>query len=336
MSTPTRHPPTARPIRTRSTRRRRYLFLVAAALLVLGAIYDNYRPDIERARARIATGSEIVQTPCGPIEYAEVGSGAPVLLAHGAGGGFDQGLYFGRDLAARGLRVIAMSRFGYLRTPLPADASAAKQADAHACLLDALGVKRAAIIGASAGAPSATQLALRHPQRTSALVLLVPAIYADTDSSVQPPPHTALLFDTALRSDLLFWLAPRIARDTVLRNILGTPPEVVATATPEEQARVQDMLDLILPVSERRPGLVNDAKVVSTLGRYELERIEVPTLVISVADDQFGTFRTGRHAAERIPRARFVGYDRGGHLWVGHHREVLEEIATFVRTYRGN
>jgi pimeloyl-ACP methyl ester carboxylesterase len=52
-----------------------------------------------------------------------------------------------------------MSRFGYLRTPLPADASAAAQADAHACLLDALGIRRAAIVGASAGAPSAMQFA---------------------------------------------------------------------------------------------------------------------------------------------------------------------------------
>ena len=34
----------------------------------------------------------------------------------------------------------APSRFGYLRTPLPSDASPAAQADAHSCLLDALGL----------------------------------------------------------------------------------------------------------------------------------------------------------------------------------------------------
>ncbi len=56
-----------------------------------------------------------------------------------------------------------MSRFGYLRTPMPADASAAAQTDAHMCLLDALGIRQAAIMGGSAGAPSALQMAIRHP-----------------------------------------------------------------------------------------------------------------------------------------------------------------------------
>lgn len=87
-----------------------------------------------------------------------------MLVVHGAGGGFDQGLAIGAPLAARGYRVIAMSRLGYLRTPLPAEASAAAQGDAHACLLDALGLERAAVVAASAGAPSALQLALREAE----------------------------------------------------------------------------------------------------------------------------------------------------------------------------
>ena len=87
--------------------------------------YSSYRGEIVVAEARVSSGSRIVDTPCGPIEYALIGKGAPVLLVHGAGGGFDQGLEFGRPLAERGFTVIAMSRFGYLRTPLPADASPA-------------------------------------------------------------------------------------------------------------------------------------------------------------------------------------------------------------------
>jgi 2-hydroxy-6-oxonona-2,4-dienedioate hydrolase len=44
-----------------------------------------------------------------------------VLIVHCAGGGYDQGLAFGEPLSS-GWRIIAMSRFGYLRTPLPPDA----------------------------------------------------------------------------------------------------------------------------------------------------------------------------------------------------------------------
>jgi pimeloyl-ACP methyl ester carboxylesterase len=311
-------------------------FLAAVILVAgfLGLTWIQYRHDIAHERRRVLTGSQIAQTRCGPIEYASAGSGPPVLLVHGAGGGYDQGLALGAPLARRGVRAIAMSRFGYLRTPLPADASAAAQADAHACLLDALGIRRAAILGASAGAPSAMQFVLRHPDRSSALVLLVPAIYAPRAGGAPPvktPAGTRFLFESALQSDFLFWAAIRLARPVVTRAILATPPDVVKNADAAEQARVASLLRQILPVSVRRAGLLNDAAVTSTLPRYELERIAVPTLAISMADDLFGTFDGARYTAEHVPGARFKGYLSGGHVWVGHHEEILAEIAAFLK-----
>ena len=309
---------------------------LVVAVGLIAVVYAAYRSDIGEARERLATGSAIAQTRCGPIEYKTAGDGPAVLFVHGAGGGFDQGLDFVEPLVKRGLRVVLMSRFGYLRTPLPADASAAAQADAHACLLDALKIERAAVFGASAGAPSSMQFALRHPQRCTALVLLVPAAYvprAGGAASLETPPGTQFLFETALKSDFLFWAAMRFARDTVLRAVLATPPKVVAQASADEQARVARLMELILPVSPRRLGLLNDAAVTSSLPRYELERIAAPTLVISVADDLFGTYEAARYTAEHIPRARFIGYPSGGHVWVGHHREVMAEIAAFLGRY---
>lgn len=49
---------------------------------------------------------------------------------------------------------------------------------AHACLLAALKIERVAAIGGSAGAPSAMQLCLRHPEMSSAVVLLFPIAFA--------------------------------------------------------------------------------------------------------------------------------------------------------------
>src|SRR5262249_35660184 len=147
-------------------------------------------------------------------------------------------------------RVIAVSRFGYLRTPLRADASPAAQADAHACLLDALGIRRAAIVGASAGAPSSMQFALRHPERCAALVLLVPAAYAPRaggGTALKTPAWTEFLFDTALRSDFLFWAAIRVANEGLIGAILATPPEVVEKADAGEKARAMQMLEHTLP-----------------------------------------------------------------------------------------
>jgi pimeloyl-ACP methyl ester carboxylesterase len=149
--------------------------------------------------------------------------------------------------------------------------------------------KRRLVAGASAGAPSTIQFALRHPQRTRAIVLLVPAGRAPGNAAVTPA-ATEFLFDTALRSDLLFWAATRIARDTTITSILATPPAQVHGASVAEQRRVGEMLDRILPVSARRLGLLNDARIVSTLAPLPLERIGTPALVISVRDDGFGTW----------------------------------------------
>jgi len=323
-------------VQHRRSGRGKALLLAAAAILGLGALsYSRYRPSLARARSRVARGSRIAASRCGPIEYAEAGAGPPVLVVHGAGGGFDQGLALGEWLTGAGFRVIAPSRFGYLRTPLPADASAEAQADDLACLLDVLHVPKSAIVGVSAGGPSALQFALRFPDRTTALVLLVPAIYAphaNPDAPARASRTTLFLFDTALRSDFLFWAAGKIARPLVIRGILGTPPELVASASHEDQLRIQTVLEQILPVSARRAGLLNDAKIVSSLPRYELEKVASPTLAISAADDGYHTFDGARYAAEHIPHARFVGYPTGGHMLVGRNAAASAEIIGFLRS----
>lgn len=314
--------------------------LVVAAIILLialagGLIFMRYQRDIDAAWQRLVeAGSEVTATACGPIEYARMGKGPAILVVHGAGGGFDQGKDVAQPLIDAGFQAIAVSRFGYLRTALPADPSPEAQADAHACLLDALRIERAAIIGASAVAPSSMQFALRHPQRISHLVLLVPAAYvprAQDAPSLKTPPGGRFLINTALRSDFLFWLAPRLAHGMVLRAILATPPDVVKQASADEQARANRIIDHILPVSARAQGLINDGAVVSSLQRYPLERIRSPTLVIGVADDLYGTFDAARYTADNIPGARFIGYETGGHVWVGHQRDVVNEIVKFLR-----
>jgi len=170
-----------------------------------------------------------------------------------------------------------------------------------------------------------------------ALVLLVPAAFVLRPGgapSLTTPERTVFLFDTALRSDFLYWAWMRLANRTLVGAILATPPEVLEKADAEEQARAAQMLEHTLPVTARRLGLVNDAKVVLSLPRYELERIRAPTLVIGVADDRFGIWDAARYTAEHIPGARFVGYPSGGHIWIGRHREMLGEVAAFLKSAR--
>jgi pimeloyl-ACP methyl ester carboxylesterase len=307
----------------------------AAALGVFtGVSYRRFQHDLAVARVRISGGSAFAATDCGPIEYSQMGQGKPLLVVHGAGGGYDQGLLFARPLADRGFRATAMSRFGYLRTPLPTDASPRTQAAAHASLLDTLQIDRAVVMGASAGAPSAMQFAIRYPDRCSALILLVPLVWKPDDvpdSAPRPSRLGELMLRSIVGSDAAYWLALHLARNSLIERVLGTPASSVAAASASEQARVEEVLQSILPLSSRAAGLRNDALVASSLTRYDLEAIRAPTLVISVQDDLYGTFAGAQYTARHIPNARFVGYEKGGHLWVGHQAELLDEIASFAQ-----
>lgn len=314
--------------------RRTVLVLIAAALAAgVIPVSLQYQEDLRTAVARSSSGSQIVETPCGPIEYAVAGTGPPVLMVHGAGGGFDQAVAFGEPLVRAGYTVIAPSRFGYLRTPLPPDASPPKQAEAHRCLLDALRLQRVAAIGGSAGAPSVMQLCLRYPDRCSSMVLLVPMAFVPPAAGPPvgaPSPLVANVIDTTLSSDAAFWIASRLARDTLIETILATPIEDFHAASQAEQDRVLRALSDIQPISRRAGGLRNDAAIGRELPRYPLERIATRTLLATTENDRYGTFASSRHTARHIPGARLVTWPDGGHLWVGRQEQVWSAVLGFL------
>jgi 2-hydroxy-6-oxonona-2,4-dienedioate hydrolase len=280
----------------------------------------------------VQSGSRVLATSLGSIEVAEAGraDGPPLLLIHGSGGGFDQGLALGEALAPPGARVVAPSRFGYLRSPLPDDASGERQADHLAGLLDALALSEVAVMGVSAGAVSALHFAVRHPQRTRALVLVVPAVYRP-DPAVPMPGWALRLLDAALSADLPFWLLARLAPQTARRLVLATPPEAYAAVPAHERRRADEMLAMIQPVSLRRQGLLNDSRLTTGAARVALESIAAPTLCISARDDGFGTYESARYCASHIPGARFLGFDSGGHLLLGHRAEVVAAVEDLLR-----
>ncbi len=147
------------------------LLVIVLLAAVAGTILTFYASDVWSARERVASGSVVIQTPQGLLEYAEKGEGLPIMILHGAGGGYDQGLLLGEMILGDGYRLIAPSRFGYLGTPIPEDNSLEAQADALVSLLDHLAVERVAVVAVSAGGPAALYFSLRHPERTAGQVM---------------------------------------------------------------------------------------------------------------------------------------------------------------------
>lgn len=133
-------------------------------------------------------------------------------------------------------------------------------------------------------------------------------------------------------SACLFWSAVKLAPNQVIRTVLATPLELLATASPLEKARIQAMLENILPVSQRAEGLRSDSAVGKQLQPSPLDKVRAPTLIISARDDAYGTFATAQYTASQIPGATFIGFETGRHTWVGHDEEVRAEIAKLVKS----
>jgi len=307
------------------------ILLVAASVAVIGSllVFLAYNDEVGRARAAVGSGGRIASTAAGPIEYAEQGVGIPLLSIHGAGGGYDQGLANAAELVGEGFRVIAPSRFGYLGTPIPADASPSAQADAHAALLAERNVDRTIVVGISAGARSAIELALRHPGKVAALILMVPGTYAPSSPvAIEASRGSQLAFWLVnAGADFAWWATGKIAPSVLIRFI-GVPPEVIAAAPKPEQDRVLRIVASVQPLSRRFRGINIDSH--PALRRPPLEDIRAPTLVISARDDLFNTLPAAAFAAGTIPQARLVAFDTGGHLLVGHGQEVRAIVGDFL------
>lgn len=311
------------------------LILIGAALAGGVAVALRYRQDIRSAHARITRlGSQVIETSCGPIEYACFGDGYPVLVVHGAMGGFDQGLWLANTFRVPGCQYISVSRFGYLGSSLPPGANLDMQADAFASLLDALGIRQAAVFGISAGSTSALRFVARHPERASALILLGP----DAPGDVQMPIPPRFVFDTLLRSDFVYWVLVTYFGKWVQTEIGLVPKSYVLTA--EQTALMKQVQVGDLPVSRRIDGMIFETYTllsefrasVTPASPYPLSHIKTPALVINARDDPISLPENVRQIVEQLPNARLYAVPNGGHFLFGHVQEAQSEVAEFMRS----
>ncbi len=286
----------------------------------------QYRKDMLFAKRRILENSQLVKTSHGPIEYSTIGEGTPVLYIHGAGGGHDMSRLCVRAIGLDFLWVCP-SRFGYLRTPVPEDASFESQADAYAALLDHMGIEKTAIIGLSQGGSSALLFALRHPDRCSALVL-----QSAVSKTFTARPISDWFFNMLFRSDFFFWLISKVGMNILIKKF-GSDPASIDMLDPFSKSFVDDALKIFHPSSLRYPGIVNDQNATLSDKQYDLDKLHQPTLILHALDDGLVPYEFATYAHERIPDSELITFQDGGHIFIAINDRFQDTVVRFLQEH---
>lgn len=310
------------------------IILFCIFIICLLIILSLYAHDIQWAKKRLKTlESQVFETTSCIIEYARLGEGYPILVIHGAFGGFDQGLWLANSFGLKNYQLIAISRFGYLRSSLPENANLNLQADAFANLLDSLNIHQVVVFGVSSGSTSAIRFVARYPDRVSAMILIGPD--SPGNEYMTMPPR--FILNILLRSDFIYWLWVKLFWKSMQSTLNLVPAGYNLTSENIAQLKKVQLGDL--PVSWRMDGLVYESydlipeffESVTADSPYPLEKIDTPVLVIHALDDAISLPTNVRALAEKIPKASLFSVKEGGHFFFGHVEEVKFEIAQFLQ-----
>lgn len=267
------------------------LILAVCIFAVMAGCAGEFAP--QRVPAKTVRAGDIT------IGYKEFGKGDPLVMIMGYGGMMD--LWDPRLVKALALnyRVIMFDNRGIGKTSDPGTEFTIELfADDTARLMDALGIKKAHVLGYSMGASVAQELALKYPQRVSKLVLY--AGDCGGAEAIRPGPDVALQL-----SDSSVELKERIRR---LINLLF-PDEWIAN-----NPNISEYFSMPkeLPSAEI---LTRQIKAMDTWkGSFSrLGSILEPTLLITGTDDLLTPPANSRLLLQRIPKAQLIEIAGGGH-----------------------
>ena len=227
------------------------------------------------------------------------GGAGPVVLLHGLTATRRYVVMGSRVLQRAGYRVLAYDARGHGQsTPAPRRAYGYEHlADDLLAVLDAAGIERAVLAGASMGAHTAVRFALEHPERIAALALITPAF----DPSVSDRDERELEHWDALAVGL---------REG---GVEGFVRAYDLAAVPDAwRATVETVLRQRLSAHEHPDAVADALEVVPRSRPFEelasLAAIAAPTLVVASRDeaDPEHPLAVAERYAHTIPRARLV------------------------------
>ncbi|MCU1412897.1 MAG: dienelactone hydrolase family protein [Microbacteriaceae bacterium] len=253
------------------------------------------------------------------IFWTEQGAGEPILLIMGHRWTHEMWHQVAPELA-KTHRVVMFDNRGVGESDKPSGPyTAAQMAGDALAVLDAAGIDRAHIYGASMGGQIAQEVALLAPERVISLILGCTA--AGTPDKF--PRRQQLVAWPA------YWMNPSEARlaKMVKGNIYGP----AATA----EGIAADLAVFSRQKNDRR-GLIAQAHAVFDFDSLDrVGQITAPTLVLHGDHDRNVPLAWGQELADAIPNARIEVLPGSGHLYMtGGSRQANEAVISFVDSVR--
>jgi len=284
-------------------------------------------PELETHTLETADGTTLAYHDTG-------GSGLPVVLANGLGGSVTAWRHQIEYLRGRH-RIVSWDYrglYGSSRPPGdPPRVDVPTHVDDLERVLEATGIERAAFIGWSMGVQVLLELYARHPERASHLVLI--------NGTFGRPLHTVAV---PLASRLIPAAIEQVRRfhevgSAVLRRASRWPETVLWLKRLRLAGNTLDE-DLFRELAQEFATLDLDVymRILRSLGDHDasdvLERIEVPTLVITGDRDAFTPRQLAQQMARRVPGGEILVVRGATHYTAVEYPELVNlRIEKFFR-----
>ncbi len=270
--------------------------------------------------------THIYKSDKGDIEYLFEGSGPIVLISHGVTGGVDQCKGLSERYLGLGYRCLYVSRFGYLNSSFPDNASARLQAKAYSDMLDYLGIGSVYIFGNSAGSTSALHFAIDSPEKCQGLILVSPNVPGNK-KALPPRLFMSLIFGI----DFLYWPVIKLFGRYMLQMFVPVAVERALTKIQRGEL-IDEVFMASYPITRRTKGVLFDTYVSnpSINEGMAYDKIKSPALIIHAVDDPAPPIEGARILSKKIMNSKFVPFQTGGHLILNHENEIKDSIREFI------
>lgn len=304
------------------------LFLFISLALVTGCASDKFTvADIQKDIAKYHVGeSKFIKVENHNYHYIETGSGEPVILIHGwmGWGAFwkkvipymkDQYHIYAPDLLGHGISD----------KPLEKDISYGTEAQARRIIafMDALGIKKAYIVGHSMGGEIAAKVAALAPDHVKGLVLICAA---GMEKNLKLLPWH-LRLGRVLHMENFTWM---MTEDALRFN---TPSLMFYSENRMPDELIYDIMMMNLNDMHDRKALnkVTKEGLLRDFMDKRCKDIKAPTLVIASKYDRVIPPETQEQYSSLIPGAQYVCIEKAGHMvpWE-QPKELANNIILFL------